>query len=111
MTEDIRDITERTPSRDRDGRAAYRVRSTDWNVSTAVVAAVAEVADGDLLDDEVLYDVVDPDALDYLFDGRRGDGRVVFELRGCRVEIAASDDLFVYAPDESGGSGASTANA
>nr|WP_254270276.1 HalOD1 output domain-containing protein [Halorussus aquaticus] len=64
MNPDTPSLTERAPSLDRDGRAAYRVPSTDWSVSTAVVEAVAEVADRDpLAENFVLYDAIDPDAL------------------------------------------------
>lgn len=108
MSGNTRNLTERAPSLDRNGRAAYRVASTDWDVSTTVVEAVNEVIDGDLLTEgSVLYDVVDPDALNRIFEDRRGDGRIVFELRGCRVEVHADSDHVVYAPDDSGGSAAS----
>lgn len=102
MTRDIEDLTERAPSHDRNGRAAYRIETSEWDLSTAVVTAVEEVADCDLLaQDCVLYDVIDPDALERLFaDGNRTTGRVVFELQGCRVEYHADGDLLVYEPRE-----------
>ena len=106
MNRDMERLTERAPSLDRDGRAAYRVVPNDWDTSTTVVRAVTEVADCDLLTgDCVLYDVVDPDALNRLFADRDGDGeptqtgRVVFELRGCRVEVRADGDHVVYEPE------------
>ncbi|WP_276302192.1 HalOD1 output domain-containing protein [Halorussus lipolyticus] len=110
MNRDMESLTERAPSLDRDGRAAYRVVSNDWDTSTTVVRAVTEVADCDLLaDDCVLYDVVDPDALNRLFAGRdSGDpgtagrasvGRVVFELHGCRVEVRADGEHVIYEPE------------
>lgn len=99
-------LTERAPSLDRDGRAAYRVGPNERETSTTVVRAVIEVADCDLLvDDCVLYDVVDPDALNRLFADRDGGpdrtGRVVFELHGCRVEVRADGDHVVYEPESS----------
>ncbi|MFC7078968.1 HalOD1 output domain-containing protein [Halorussus caseinilyticus] len=108
------DLTERAPSLDRDGRAAYRIASTDWSVSTAVVRAVTEISGCDLLPEEgVLYDVVDPDALDRLFADRGGVGetvgRVVFDLQGCRVEVRADGEHVVYEPTERDESPASAA--
>lgn len=58
--------------------------------STAVVEAVAahEGTDAERLDPP-LNDVVDPDALDRLFDGRETDARVTFRYRGHEVVVAA----------------------
>jgi hypothetical protein len=109
MSSDTEDITERAPSLDRSGRAAYRVESNGWDVSTTIVKAVAKVTDCELLAGEpLLYDVVDPDALERLFSDRRGgssltNGKVVFELRGCRVEVHADGDPVVYEPVEDPG--------
>lgn len=105
MSGKIKSLTERAPSLDRDGRAAYRVVSNDWETSTTIVRAVTEVADCDLLaGDCVLYDVVDPDSLNQLFADRgagtaRMTGRVVFDLQGCRVEICADGEHVVYEPE------------
>ncbi|MFC4451817.1 HalOD1 output domain-containing protein [Halorussus aquaticus] len=107
MNPDTPSLTERAPSLDRDGRAAYRVPSTDWSVSTAVVEAVAEVADRDpLAENFVLYDAIDPDALDCIFadhgnEASRTSGRVVFDFQGCRVEVHADGDLVVFEPSDS----------
>ncbi|UPV76375.1 hypothetical protein M0R89_19640 (plasmid) [Halorussus limi] len=115
MNWDTEDFTERAPSLDRDGRAAYRIVSNGLDVSTAVIEAVTEVADCDRLADEcILYDVVDPDALNRLFENRSGGtagatGRIVFELNRCRVEVRADGNHVVYEPDNSGDSSASTA--
>jgi hypothetical protein len=115
MNRDMESLTERAPSLDRDGRAAHRVVSTDWDTSTTIVRAVTEVADCDLLDNDcVLYDVVDPDALNQLFTDReagatRMTGRVVFNLQGCRVEIHADGEHVVYEPGNREESRTSTA--
>lgn len=114
MNGDTEDLTERAPSLDRDGRAAYRVESNGRDVCTTVVRAVAEVSGGDLLTGErVLYDVVDPDALEQLFGDRPGTtGRVVFELQGCTVEVHADGEHVVYEPlgcNESGRSAVKSA--
>lgn len=112
MTHDIEALTERAPSLDRDGRAAHRVESTDLELSTATVLAVTEVTDADPLDDgPVLYDVLDPDALDRLFgDARDGlRGQVSFELRGCRVEVHSDGELVVLEPTDASGESRSSA--
>jgi hypothetical protein len=115
MSREIESLTERAPSLDRDGRAAHRVVSTDWDTSTTIVRAVTEVAGRDLLDDDcVLYDVVDPDALNNLFaDSHTGTarmtGRVVFDLQGCRVEIHADGEHVIHEPERGGESRTSAA--
>lgn len=60
--------------------------------STGVVVAVAEALDLDPADLDVrLGDVVDPDALDRLFCGRRGSATerpsVTFSMAGCEVVV------------------------
>ncbi|WP_132058568.1 HalOD1 output domain-containing protein [Halorussus amylolyticus] len=98
---------ERAPSLDRDGRAAYRIRTNGTDLSIAVVEGVAEIADCDPTSEgEVLYDVVDPDALERLFDDRhdgtaRVSGRVSFDLRECSVEVYAEGEPVVFAPADS----------
>ncbi|WP_128478808.1 HalOD1 output domain-containing protein [Halorussus pelagicus] len=115
MNRDTEDLTKRAPSLDRDGRAAYRVVSSGLDVSTTIIEAVTEVADCDRLADEcILYDVVDPDALNRLFEdrgvGETGTtGRVVFELYGCRVEVRADGNHVVYEPENCEDSSASAA--
>lgn len=105
MTRDTTDVVQRAPSLDRDGRSAYRVETGGRDLIVAIVDAVAAVADCDPTDAEfVLYDAVDPDALRRLFGdspggATRDEGRVVFELQGCRVEVHADGDHVVYAPD------------
>jgi hypothetical protein len=109
MTRDTEDFTKRAPSLDRDGRAAYRVAPNGRNVSTNVIDAVAEVADCDPLGgDCVLYDAVDPDALDRLFADRNAEsslssGKVVFALQGCRIEAHADGELIVHEPRDGHG--------
>lgn len=69
----------------RDGRQD----ETDATLSSAVLAAVADregVEPAEL--DRPLFDAIDPDALDALFD--RGSGRVRFTYLGYRV-VAHSD--------------------
>ncbi|WP_435181969.1 HalOD1 output domain-containing protein [Halorussus sp. AFM4] len=114
MNRDTPNITERAPSLDRDGRPAYRVAPSEWSVSTTVVTAVTEVLDADPLADEgLLYDALDPEALDCLFADRadgasRSSGRVVFSLRECEVEVHATGAVVVFGPEEHDGAGSST---
>ncbi|NHN61249.1 MULTISPECIES: HalOD1 output domain-containing protein [Halorussus] len=118
MNRDTPPITERAPSLDRGGRPAYRVAPTEWNPSTTVVAAVSEVVEVDPLADEgLLYDALDPEALDGLFadkadeadSGSRTSGRVVFSLRGCEVEVHATGAVLVLGPEGHDETGSSTA--
>ncbi|MFC4549859.1 MULTISPECIES: HalOD1 output domain-containing protein [Halorussus] len=99
-------LTERVPEFDRDGRAAYRVETTDdLDLTAAIVAAVSEISDCDPVGEgPTLYDAVDPDALDKLFADRhdgapRTGGRVVFDVQGCRVEVHADGCHLVYGPE------------
>lgn len=62
-------------------------------LSQAVVESVARAEGVDPLDLEVpLYDAVDPDALDALFqqDGTSGDGRIQFSYYGYRVTVTGA---------------------
>lgn len=114
MSRDTTDVVERAPSLDRDGHPAYRVETDGRDLTVAIADGVAAVADCDPTGAEfVLYDAVDPDALRRLFGAsrtgsERTDGRVVFELQGCRVEVHAGGDLVVYAPDSGRRDGTAT---
>ncbi|HMB50116.1 HalOD1 output domain-containing protein [Natronoarchaeum rubrum] len=76
-----------TPTPQRDDSAAQ-------SPSEAVVEALADAKGVDPLELEPLYQVIDPDALDALFDGTAGgdrrQGRVEFRTSGYRVEVTAS---------------------
>lgn len=82
----------------------YRPSSSD-TLSETVVHAVADTKGIDPLNlDERLYDCIDPDALDRLFeptaecDGSRN-GMVVFTMDGCRVEIESDRTILVTPTD------------
>lgn len=80
-------------------------QSDDGKISERVVTAVATARDEDPLELPPLYDVIDPDALDQLFDhgiegGRSGPGRVIFILAGCEVIVHSDGEVEVTAPDE-----------
>lgn len=99
-------ITERATELDRDGRAAYRVPSDDEDaVSTRVIRAVEEIVGDDEGNRSWLYDSVDPDALDAIFDDKhdgtpRTDGKIVFTARSCEVIVHADRSLTIYASED-----------
>jgi len=77
--------------------------SFDWTdaetVSAAVVAAVGSVAGKSATELPPLYDAVDPDALDALFDRANGDGQlrtVAFSFDGHRVVLEASGEGHLF---------------
>lgn len=78
-----------------------RVADVDGSVSMAVIEALAEARGVSPLEiEQPLYDAVDPDALDALFE--RGDdalksGRVVFTTSGYEVTVTARDEVYVRA--------------
>lgn len=68
-------------------------------ISDVVVTAVADAKGVDPLDVEPLHSVVDPDALDRMFQPRVGAPpsslEVTFELDGCAVEVRADGEVAV----------------
>lgn len=67
-----------------------RTAAPDEDLSTTIVLAVAEATDTDPLDlSPALFDVVDPDALDSLFDSAAEDTDVALRFRewGCAVTV------------------------
>lgn len=64
--------------------------------STTVVTAVATVRGVDVTDLSVpLFEVVDPDALDRLFEAAAGDLSFDFEYHGHHVELRGNDTVLV----------------
>lgn len=95
-----------------ESRDAEPSHAFDWTASgtasTAVVLAVAAADDDDPTAMEPLYDVVDPDALNALFDRpnaprARVDARFAFEYRGYRVALEATGRGYLYDLDERDG--------
>lgn len=81
----------------------------DWTrsetVSSAILGAVAEFKGVDPLQLDVLYDVVDPDALDALFSGPRRPStqsaeKVTFRFSGTEVTVRDTGSLVVRPADE-----------
>lgn len=77
----------------------------DETVGEQVVTAVADALDTDPLELPPLYEVIDPDALDHLFETgfparRRGPGLVIFTLADCEVVVHSDGDIDVTAPHE-----------
>lgn len=62
--------------------------------SEAVVMAVADQTGQDATEMTPLYDVIDPDALDALFQGDKP-GRVSFDYAGCKVTVTGHEEFTV----------------
>ena len=72
--------------------------------SSAIVIAISEVTGTDPIDLEPLYNVVNPDSLNSLFDSTapsRLDGSVSFEYCGYQVTIKADGRGFISELDDS----------
>lgn len=67
-------------------------RESDRPASIRVVEAVAEAIDTDPTDLEPLYEVIDPDGIDLLFDSPHGftSGCLRFRFAGCDVTVSAA---------------------
>ncbi|MFB1062412.1 HalOD1 output domain-containing protein [Natrinema sp. H-ect4] len=59
--------------------------------TNAVIEAVAEATDSDPLDLPPLYEAVDPDALNTLFDSSETSGQVSFPYAGFEVTVRGSE--------------------
>lgn len=80
-------------------------QSADGAVSEQVVSAVAAACDIDPLELPPLYDVIDPDALDRLFEhGALAEGnsigRVTFTMAGCEVVVHSDGAVDATAPGD-----------
>ena len=106
-------MTELNESRNRD-RTEYDLMTDtyrhqyDWDspeqLSSAIIAAVATVADTEPTELEPLYDCVDPDALNALFrplseDRPRSHGYLSFSLGEYEVAVHGHGEIIVNAPD------------
>lgn len=73
-----------------------RARIAEGDLSTRVLESVAAEAGCSPIDfDTPLYEVIDPDALNALFEGGARNGRVEFTYLGYRVVADASGDVRV----------------
>lgn len=78
--------------------------SESESLSQTIVYAVAETKGVDPVDlTDRLYDCVDPDALDRLFEtgGHEAAGSVVFSMAGCTVRVEGGRAVVVTGADES----------
>lgn len=95
----------RTNAHDSTGRAATADGFTYGGehfsrVTVAVVTGVARSTGADPLELPPLYDTLDPDALNTLFDGARKRGesdrlRVTFDYEGCEVTITGDGTVSI----------------
>lgn len=81
------------------------VRSAEnKSISEQVILAVAEATGTDPTQLGPLYDVIDPDALDQLFQRRSGlpraGSRVDFTMDGCEVTVHGSGKVVVTPPEQ-----------
>lgn len=80
-------------------------RDPDEPPSRSVIRAVAGVQGTDPTELQPLYEAIDPDALDRVFDGTQGrsrplaDGAVSFRFAACQVTVRA-DGRTVVEPDD-----------
>lgn len=83
--------------------APQRDESAAQSPSEAVVEALADAKGVDPLELDPLYEVIDPDALDALFDGAAADGRrqgrIEFRTAGYRVEVTSTGRVHVTSLD------------
>lgn len=88
------------------GDQSWGVRS----VSTSVVQTVAQATNREPDELEPLYDVVDPDALDALFEGDDASARVrvVFTYEGYQVTVSGAGDVEVATVDDVGAESTAT---
>ena len=71
----------------------------DESISQTVIMAVAEATDVDPIDlDPRISDVIDPDALDRLFETGQSEMRLKFSMAGRQV-IVHADYVVVVSPD------------
>lgn len=84
------------------GRAQTETTSNDVStpLSQRVITEVAKELDADPLEIEPLYNVIDPDALNQLFEsparqGTRRSGQVTFTLAGCEVSVHSEGSVEV----------------
>lgn len=94
--------------------ATGRPSATEDSISERVITAVADARSVDPLELTPLYDVVDPDALERLFQTPptgtdRSPGRVVFTMDGCEIVVHSDGEVDVTAPE--GGRSAADASA
>lgn len=73
------------------------IRECDQPPSICVVEAVAEVIETDPTDLRPLYEVIDPDALDKIFESPHQfqGGRIMFRFEGCNVTVDADRGIAV----------------
>ena len=79
-------------------------QSDESTASQRVVSAVADARERSSLELPPLYEVIDPDALDSLFDssgssGKGGPGRVVFMFDECEVVVHSDGEVDATAMD------------
>lgn len=68
----------------------------DETVTDGVIEAVSEVSNHEATSLDPLYSVIDPDALDALFDpGYSGNPQVAFRYNGCEVRVISDRKIVI----------------
>lgn len=78
---------------------------SEEETSTAVVLAVAEITDVDVLELSPIYEVLDPDALDRFFvneqEGNRdGEAQIIFPFGNCWITVRPDDPVTVVPQED-----------
>lgn len=75
----------------------------DKSVSDGVIEAVAAVSDHEPTSLDPLYSVIDPDALDALFEpGHLAIPQVQFRYNGCEVQVISDRKIVIRTTDNEG---------
>ena len=100
---------------DKHTHVTQRITAETTPPSVAVVEAVAAATDVDVDELPLLYEAIDPDALDALFAPKhagtpRVPGQVRFTLAGCEVTVTADGEVAVRAPSSTSFSSSSASS-
>lgn len=76
-----------------------RETSQSHDFAARISEAIADATDRDVLAIAPLYNTIDPDALNRLFDGKQTTGTVVFTHADCHVTVAADGQISVSRTD------------
>lgn len=78
------------------GKILYQYQASEVeSLSQAVLSALIEVEEIDT-EQTLLYDVIDPDALNGLFNHESQKGSVLFRYAGHPVKVTSDGRIFIY---------------
>lgn len=82
-----------------DGSPLIETDAGGESITSTVILAVSSLTDTAPDDLPPLFETVDPDALDALFQQPRSAGHVAFQYYGHRIEVNADNVIRVYSGD------------